>query len=274
MSKFNFNRFKMVAKWDALTNRQAYLRGAFGLAIGLSIFCIVMLYTLYENWYYNPTTVAATHDTFMKSTALSALIIASVGYFCFVGNCFHNMKTKLGRETYLMLPASNLEKYLGRFFNISVGGFILCWIAFTVADFIQFLFSFIIPPGLHGSLTLCLLSSCMEFKELPISNTIGLIAHGSSTFIFVHAFYTLGSTFFRKYALQLTTCAGLLLIYINLYIFHNNLSINLVNETDDFFCYNRLINAAILLILSAICYLSSYKIFTRMQVINNKWINI
>lgn len=273
MSKFNFNRFKMVAKWDALTNKQAYLRGAFGLAIGISLFCVFSFYTFYENWYYNPTTVAATHDTFMKSTALSALIIACIGYFCFVGNCFHHMQTKLRRETFLMLPASNLEKYLGRFFNISVGGFILCWIAFTVADFIQFLFSFIIPPGLHGSLTLSLLGFSGEFKELPTSNIIGIIVHGSSTFIFVHAFYTLGSTFFRKYALQLTTCAGLLLIYINLYIFHNNLCINLVNEQDEFF-YNRLINAAILLILSAICYFSSYKIFTRMQVINNKWINI
>ncbi len=271
---FDFNRFKMVVKWDAFTNKAFYLRSTLGLALGLSLFCIFGLYTFRENWMDETDAAKTFYGVFMNTMVGNTMLIATIGFFCFAGNCFHNMNNKLRRATYLMLPATKLEKYLARFFNITVGGFILCLVAILIADFVQFIFSFIITPGFHASLTYSNFQFMNYMAGRSTNEVIALSAIIWSTVIFVHSFYTLGSTIFSKYALLITTGIGIVLIYISGYSL-KDAGINIsINDGTDTFCYNSLIYAAILLVLSAICYLSSYKLFTRMQVINNKWINI
>lgn len=272
---FDFNRFKMVMKWDIFTNKQFYIRGTLGLALGLSLFSIFTLYVFHTNWMDEPTATITFNGVFMNTMAANTAAIAAIGFFGFAANCFHNMSTKLRRTSYLMLPASNLEKYLARYFNICVGGFFLCIIAIIIADFVQFIFSFIITPGFHSSLTLSVLKLTDYMERMPANDAIVTIFVFFSFAIFVHAFYTLGSILFRKFAPLITTGIGLALLYFTVTILTKDFGICItINNGTGTFTYSNLIYIAIHLILSAICYISSYKIFTHIQVINNKWINL
>ena len=272
---FDFNRFKMLAKWDTFTNKQFYIRGTFGLACVLSLFSIFSLYIFHTKWMHEPTAAITFDGVFMNTMAVNIIAIAAIGFFCFAANCFHNMSSKLRRATYLMLPATNLEKYLARYTNITIGGFLLCAIAIIIADFVQFVFSFIITPGFHSSLTLSVFRLTEYITRHPTNDVITIVSVFGSFAFFVHAFYTLGSILFRKYALLISTCIGYVLLYFTAIILKNDIGAKFIMncETATSFSCN-LIYIVILLVLAIICHLSAYKIFTRMQVINNKWINI
>lgn len=267
----------MVVKWDFMTRWQRHFRATLGLAIGFSIFGIIGLCALRENLQNaNSGSSVLFCDVIMSIVAAYILFAACIAFYCFVGNTFNNMKTKVDRETYLMLPASNLEKYLGRVFNMTIGGLAQCILAIAIADFIQLAFSIFITPEYHTSLTFHVFSRCCLFiKELPVQDAIAMSVFLCSTGLFVHSFYTLGSAFFRKASLLLTTAAGLFLAYIVIYFTKDFVNISItINDGTGTFCYSSLIYDAILCVLSVINYLASYKIFSRMQVINNKWINI
>ncbi len=54
---------------------------------------------------------------------MHVLVGISISFFFYgLASCiFSNMKTKLQRESFLMLPACNLEKYAARFLMMSIG---------------------------------------------------------------------------------------------------------------------------------------------------------
>ena len=103
-----------------------------------------------------------------------------------------------------------------------------------------------------------------------------------SFILFSHSFATLGGTFYRKLPVLLTACTGILLSMILGYI------INKLGEAGvfDFFSHINFSNGStadycititaffVFLALAAFNYWASYKLFTHMQVICNKWINI
>lgn len=150
---FDFNRFKMVIRWDILSNWKTYFRTMIGLAFGITLLALICLCTFRSRSLSSIDAENLFFGTYSDVVSTNILIVFTISFYIFVGNCFRNMKTKIKRENFLMLPASNLEKYLGRLLNITVGGLLLTLGATIIADFIQFLFSFILTPGLHTSIT-------------------------------------------------------------------------------------------------------------------------
>ena len=92
----------------------------------------------------------------------------------------------------------------------------------------------------------------------------------------MHSFATLGGTFYRKMAPLLTFVTGLVLLMVLGYAINWLGKAGLLNF--DYSEANRniatMVTCAFFLALSLFNYRASYKIFTRMQVICNKWINI
>jgi hypothetical protein len=88
----------------------------------------------------------------------------------------------------------------------------------------------------------------------------------------MHSIYILGGTFFRRNAWLFTTISLILAVIILSWIGTEcgGFDLNL-QSTDSSMKLN--IASVIFLILIVFNYIASYKLFTRMQVINNKWIN-
>lgn len=285
---FDLHRFGMVLRWDLLTNWKSYFYSIAGLAIGIIMLSISMLYTFPHSHYIVGGDLGNYYEDSMTGF-LATILIA----FFFVSACniFSNTKTKLQRESFMMLPANNLEKYAARFLMMSVGSILIMVIATLIADFVQFILSFFMTPGYHASI---IGSSLRQIYEAAIdttcNNPISILAWqykidaailGWSFLTMIYSFCLLGGTFFRKQPIILTAVSGIIIFMIIGYCGSE------LEEWGafDFFKHLNYDNpgtslcmaifwSVIFLALAASSLWASYKIFTRMQVICNKWINM
>lgn len=284
---FDLHRFGMVLRWDLLTNWKSYFYSIAGLAIGIIMLSISMLYSFPHSYFIVERDLNYYYECRMTGF-LATILIA----FFFVSACniFSNTKTKLQRENFLMLPANNLEKYAARFLMMSVGSILIMVIATLIADFVQFILSFFMTPGYHASIIGSSLRQIYEAATNTGDNPICILAGqceidvalvGWSFLIMIYSFTLLGGTFFRKQPIILTAVSGIIIFMIVGYCG------NKLEDWGAFDFYTHLNHdnpgtslciaifwSVVFLALAAFSLWASYKLFTRMQVICNKWINI
>ena len=284
---FDLHRFGMVLRWDLLTNWKSYFYSIAGLAIGIIMLSISMLYSFPHSYFIVERDLGNYYECRMTGF-LATILIA----FFFVSACniFSNMKTKLQRESFMMLPANNLEKYAARFLMMSVGSILIMVIATLIADFVQFILSFFMTPGYHASIIGSSLSQIYKAATDTGNNPISILAWqykidaailGWSFLTMIYSFCLLGGTFFRKQPIILTAVSGIIIFMIigncgrkleewGAFDFFNHL--NYDNPATSL-CM-AIFWSVVFLALAAGSLWTSYKLFTRMQVICNKWINI
>ena len=277
----------MVLRWDLLTNWKSYFYSIAGLAIGIIMLSISMLYTFPHSHYIVGGDLGNYYEDSMTGF-LATILIA----FFFVSACniFSNTKTKLQRENFLMLPANNLEKYAARFLMMSVGSILIMVIATLIGDFVQFTLSFFMTPGYHASIIGSSLRQIYEAATNTGDNPICILAGqykidaailGWSFLTMIYSFCLLGGTFFRKQPIILTAVSGIIIFMI---IGYCGSELEEWGAFDFFKHFNydnpgtslciAIFWSVVFLALAAFSLWASYKLFTRMQVICNKWINI
>ena len=284
---FDLHRFGMVLRWDLLTNWKSYFYSNAGLAIGIIMLSISMLYSFPHSYF-----IVERDLNYYYECRMTGFLAAIFILFIFISACniFSNMKTKLQRESFMMLPANNLEKYAARFLMMSIGSIIMMLIATLIADFVQFVLSFFMTPGYHASIIGSSLSQIYKAATDAGNNPISILAGqckidaallGWSFLIMIYSFTLLGGTFFRKQPIILTAVSGIIIFMIIGYCGSK------LEEWGafDFFKHLNYDNpgtslciaifwSVVFLALAAVSLWASYKLFTRMQVICNKWINI
>ena len=284
---FDLHRFGMVLRWDLLTNWKSYFYSIAGLAIGIIMLSISMLYSFPHSHFIVEEDLGNYYEGRMTGF-LAAIVIL----FFFISPCniFSNMKTKLQRENFMMLPANNLEKYAARFLMMSVGSILMMLIATLIADFVQFVLSFFMTPGYHASIIGSSLSQIYKAATNTGDNLICILAGqykidaailGWSFLTMIYSFCLLGGTFFRKQPIILTAVSGIIIFMI---IGYCGSELEEWGAFDFFKHFNydnpgtslciAIFWSVVFLALAAFSLWASYKLFTRMQVICNKWINI
>ena len=284
---FDLHRFGMVLRWDLLTNWKSYFYSIAGLAIGIIMLSISMLYSFPHSHFIVEEDLGNYYEGRMTGF-LAAIVIL----FFFISPCniFSNMKTKLQRENFMMLPANNLEKYAARFLMMSVGSILMMLIATLIADFVQFVLSFFMTPGYHASIIGSSLSQIYKAATNTGDNPICILAGqykidaailGWSFLTMIYSFCLLGGTFFRKQPIILTAVSGIIIFMI---IGYCGSELEELGAFDFFKHFNydnpgtslciAIFWSVVFLALAAFSLWASYKLFTRMQVICNKWINI
>lgn len=284
---FDLHRFGMVLRWDLLTNWKSYFYSIAGLAIGIIMLSISMLYSFPHSHFIVEGDLGNYYEGNM-TVFLAAIVIL----FFFISPCniFSNMKTKLQRENFMMLPANNLEKYAARFLMMSVGSILMMLIATLIADFVQFVLSFFMTPGYHASIIGSSLSQIYKAATNTGDNPICILAGqykidaailGWSFLTMIYSFCLLGGTFFRKQPTILTAVSGIIIFMI---IGYCGSELEEWGAFDFFKHFNydnpgtslciAIFWSVVFLALAAFSLWASYKLFTRMQVICNKWINI
>lgn len=284
---FDLHRFGMVLRWDLLTNWKSYFYSIAGLAIGIIMLSISMLYSFPHSHFIVEGDLGNYYEGNMTGF-LAAIVIL----FFFISPCniFSNMKTKLQRENFMMLPANNLEKYAARFLMMSVGSILMMLIATLIADFVQFVLSFFMTPGYHASIIGSSLSQIYKAATNTGDNPICILAGqykidaailGWSFLTMIYSFCLLGGTFFRKQPIILTAVSGIIIFMI---IGYCGSELEEWGAFDFFKHFNydnpgtslciAIFWSVVFHALAAFSLWASYKLFTRMQVICNKWINI
>lgn len=282
---FDKNRFWTLLKWDVLMNKKFYFQMGIGLMVALAfIFCI-------QTWSSHAQIAAMGNDAYLAHYSDMVIFVEFVAIMAAASYMFHNMATKEQRILFLMQPASNLEKYLARFVSLSAGVLIITNLSIIAADLIHQLFCLIIGSDLSGSIVLHM----PGFYETPDSQPGRLFtfyANGEpvtfpsfvqeyASFLFiagVHSFYAFCGSLFRRNAWLLAICSSFVLTFLFALVMFKLVEWELIDSS--MFSTEASIKAlfysilAIGTLITAALYWLSYKIFTRMQVVNNKWLNL
>lgn len=273
-NNFQFSRLLMVMRWDVFTNLKAYLNMMLGMTFALLPFFIMQLYQLSKQYQLSPDTI----DLSYWGMSQYILFISSIAMYMMATQIFMVMKTNGQREQFLMLPASNLEKYISRFLFSTLGAAVAMITAIVVSDLVQLIFSFLLLPGHHQSVCLSTMALLWKIWTTFIENIDSTGALLLSLLIvtcgvLVHSFFILCGTLFRKHTIVVTTILFIAMTYLVIYVIESvpGTITTCLNHGDNSWLFSLLIAE---LLLGGFQYWLSYKVFTRMQVICNKWINL
>lgn len=290
---FDKTRFVKLLKWEMMTERKDYMRFAIGIALTLTfLFCATIISRYFDdvNGYPEDTLIMFKKDTVMILSNLAWTVYLFV-IFLGASFVFKNVATKQQRIAFFSLPASNLEKFLVRLFHVMIG-YPLCFlVALAFADIMQLFLSFILLKGPDYSVVVKMITMLYS----PIYNEISgevikgclLFPHGFTLvgimeslsyftfFAFNYAFWIFCGTLFRRNAWLLTLASQVVIGFVVIMIFRV-LSFpsvgNSLNESSALALAYLCI--AIAWVVIALMYWGSYRLFSRMQVINNKWLNV
>ena len=281
MSTFNITRFGQALKCQYMNSRKDWML-VFGIyTIALSFLNILFVRsTSFDGGDYHDVVakhgVAYMEDAYpilIKGIAVFDVIFFGIGMLFCASSLFYHLKKKPWCSAYLMWPASNLEKYLvSLVLNVVMAaiGTIICII---IADALR-----VLVDALSGRIVVWAIPMIFDLKTFNLNP---LIACGPflSEILLIHAAYILGGTLFRKQQFVLTTIAIVIIGYIMVFTWHSPVidNANLFDldekgmSVPNAWFYVVSIGGYL---LTALCYWLSYKIFCRMQVINNKWLNV
>lgn len=273
-NNFQFSRLLMVMRWDVFTNLKTYLNMTLGMTFALLPFLIMQLYQLSKQEQLSPDTI----DLSYWGMSQYILFISSIAMYMMATQIFMVMKTNGQREQFLMLPASNLEKYISRFLFSTLGAAVAMITTIVVSDLVQLIFSFLLLPGHHQSVCLSTMALLWKIWTTFIENIDSTGALLLSLLIvtcgvLVHSFFILCGTLFRKHTIVVTTILFIAMTYLVIYVIESvpGTITTCLNHGDNSWLFSLLIAE---LLLGGFQYWLSYKVFTRMQVICNKWINL
>ena len=285
MSTFNINRFNQALKCQFLVLRKTWIR-LFGI-FTLVMFMANLFFTRVQGSNYDdlvnnrPTEqVIYIYENYVQSTVAFGIV-----FFCFAmlfaaSFLFSGMKDTRKRSAFLLWPVSNLEKYV---ISIILSVFWMMVItigAYVLADALRMFVDWVTGRVIIWGVPIIFND---VFGQAVFHNDWQMIWMFFTWVFYIHSLYIVGGTLFRRQQFLLTSATiavvGILLIMLLNQIKPDvefitgtwDKKTNTYNQTFHPFFYILNTTFCVLIVFH---YWASYKLFTRMQVINNKWLNV
>ncbi len=275
MKNFDINRFGSVLKWNALMTKKEILTNTASMTFAFVVLAVVQVMSSRNE---SDMVVADNFNSFTSFALFVFLIICSIGG-CWI---FNNMKTKEQRITFKMLPATDLEKFVVRALYATVVWWLMGFIAFCLADLFRMLISLIAGIDIVKSAIPDFLNMLFGgndhnisiFGETDMTYVLPLTFAANAWAFWVHSLYILGGALFRRRQFVLTTLAHCIIG-----LAFTPIIVDFVDSLDkataeQMFCTVMWTAGSVFTLLFLLNWWLSYKIFRRMQVINNKWLNL
>ncbi|WP_024988966.1 hypothetical protein [Segatella albensis] len=260
MIDFNIHRFRNVAEWSLINSKGTLIKKFFG--IYFTLFFFMMFFSR----------VGGDGDVVPVLTTVMGSVFLVISGGAIVGN----MKTKQQRISYMMLPGSTLEKFAANYLMVTVGSILLLAVGIVAADVSQWLLnsaidrtvsnSYIIDALWHSNSNLVIKGDRMTLGEAILI-----------LYFWGHSLYMVGGALIRKHAclvttaiiFAVTTCLSIVAVWIGgklcdygyAVYFYDSALTNILTDLGFF-------------VVILFNYYLSYRIMGRIQVINNKWINL
>ena len=288
MSTFIFNRFSQALKCQFMVTRKTWIR-LFGIYT-LVLFMANLFWTrvqgasyqfMVENW--GMEDAIRTYNHHVEQTVAFGVFFFCIAMLFGISSIFSQMKDTRKRSAYLLWPVSNLEKYVVSFLLSFVLMAILTFGAYVLADVLRVLLDWANGRVVIWGVTK--LSEPFTMPDTPFAYW-QMVWMLFAWVFYTHSLYTLGGTLFRRQQFLFTSgtivVTVILLTIILNQIDWNSTNFKFITTTWDekTSTYTHIFHPSFYIINSVVSlfmvfnYWASYKLFTRMQVINNKWLNI
>ncbi len=276
MNSFDINRFGKALRWMISVNFRSLLMWTLGLTLG-----VAMVEMMVRAMMHATTPQEMNHSTDVLAGFFVIYVI--IGVAVSVCNLFVELDKKPQRQAFLMLPATNLEKYLAAIVFAAVSGFVMMHLSFIVGDTLRVAFRAVFYGDSWNSFVVSEFVKMMTFDGIGVHHTLGYRLMGLVFMVcgltWVHSFYTLGGTLFRKYAFVISSIA--LVVGVTLLVwFSKNHEIRLfVTNYENGVIVKEQIGTvtymltAFFAVFSVINYWASFHIFKGFELITNKWLN-
>ncbi len=263
MTQFNLTRFGHVLRREIVLGRRPMLTGAL---IAFAIYFLLMgtRFINGEIW-----------------TDMGQGIFWPLAFYALFGGSFFwsGIKTRQQRLDLMMLPASNLEKFVARWLYSLVWFFCMMLLGFVAADLLQYIIAFIIGADYNISFTL----QAFRFAQYMLATESGVLSFIGAT-LWLHSIYLLGGQLFRKNHWLYTTLAIISIAIVFSILVSGTLYfwVDKIADQTIYISYDSgntikggwvadLVGVLVLTAFIAFNTWASYRLFCRKQIINNRF---
>ena len=285
MNNFDLHRFSQALKCYFMTSRRTWLRyfGIFTLVLFMADLFTTRIQgnnfaDMVESW--GMERAIYNYKAYVEASAVFGLVFFFIAMLFGASFLFSHMKETRQRTIYLMWPVSNLEKYLVPLVhNILLLG-IVTIVAYHLADVLRVLLDWTTGRVVvWGSPMFWDMVSRLFDSSEPWELTALIVG----LFLWFHSLYIVGGSLFRRQQFLLTSMAIVVGFFLFVWTVHALVEGSGITRDINFVGWHDgvwHIHWSVYLILVvgygliALYYWLSYKLFCRMQVINNKWLNV
>lgn len=150
MKNFDFDRFKMFGRYDLTINKAFYrnmVLTVLGGSLGILSLCFLARFSMWKAFDLtmgDEDYVVQSGFPFEHYSSQYITVILLAGFFVLMltifGGCWaHNLRNRQGRIMELMLPATNLEKFVWHVALVTIGGFAVVVASLLVCDLANYL---------------------------------------------------------------------------------------------------------------------------------------
>ena len=291
MNSFSFNRYGKTLRWVLSVNFRTLLLWTIGAA--LVVFLGELLTMKLED-------VTDPYNMINEYTALGSMLLV-IASLVLISSIVISINNKRRREAFLMLPSTNLEKFLSLVTYTTIIGIACVILAIVLGDSLRMFWFWAsgyshemmgttIPTRHNGEIYYwyssafpkivdSLTPATLPDFEYPAEFMVWLALLTTLGLLWLHSLYTLGGTFLRKYAFVGTT---LLLVFcvsvvakLQSFLHLSTLHIQYNEGNLEYYTIGTLtyILCVLFLLLTVFNYWASFRIFKGFQLISNKWTN-
>ena len=271
MKNFNMTRFGRVLKLDFFEGRKALMWGAL---------CMLLLYLFFFWFAHN----IAFHDEYygvnepyvnelrIRCVCEAVGAFSAIAMFIFflisASTLYRGEQKKQQRIAWLMLPASNMEKFLSRWIYLLVFSVVGGLLMFFVADLIHMAYLTMTDYPVQSA-------ADDFFKIFPHTRTFSPLSVTSqyTALIAIHAFFLLGGVFFKKFHF-IATSAVVVILFAGVVA-----TVNMLGYRDTSVAHDEVTKQIIFWIiansgLTVLFTWLAYWLFCRWQVVTHKFANV
>lgn len=162
-----------LVRWSFVEERGYAIRTTIIITLLMTLFMTMMSIGSEPIFMANASNPETQRAVLLKmSRSFSFVFFGAYWFVILMGGSmmFRNMQTRQQRIAYMMLPASNAEKYVCRVVLVVLGGIFMSAVSFVVADLLQQLFMHLIFGRSHmGSYAVTLLTTLSDIAQRGVS---------------------------------------------------------------------------------------------------------
>lgn len=269
MKQFSFKRYGMILRWDLVNMWRKLLNTTLGMALGLFLLENLTMPRPYKNF-------GDMYPTDMFDVCMTTVVFV-IGFYLLFGatTVLADMHTKQERISALMLPGTNLEKFLSRLTRSLVAFFGLTILAFVLADCARMLLALM----LHHVATDSLLPYAWKWLCAALPFTGGGIKLSAAMVVMAIwlanlSMATLCGVVFNRNPFVMSALCLFVFVFLFALVVGNM-------GYDELQCLDKMLDSLTNWGVSLLClafaagvFYLSYRIFCRIQAVNNKFLNL